>query len=171
MNTFFTQAVALGLAAVLPEPALAQETIAPVVGEAEEVAPLSGPELWEADRTRVFDASEIDLDDFVWIARPVVVFADSPVDPNFRRQMDLLLAEPEELAERDVIIVTDTDPDARTDIRIQLRPRGFMMALVAKDGRVSLRKPLPWDVRELTRSIDKMPLRQQEIEDRRAGSI
>ena len=35
------------------------------------------------------------------------------------------------------------------------------------DGQVKLRKPLPWDVRELTRSIDKMPLRQQEIDEGR----
>jgi len=38
---------------------------------------------------------------------------------------------------------------------------------VGKDGRVALRKPAPWSVRELSRSIDKMPLRQQEMADRR----
>jgi len=52
-------------------------------------------------------------------------------------------------------------------LRSILRPRGFMMALVGKDGRVALRKPAPWSVRELSRSIDKMPLRQQEMADRR----
>ena len=31
---------------------------------------------------------------------------------------------------------------------------------------IELRKPAPWSVREITRTIDKMPLRQQEI---RAG--
>ena len=30
-----------------------------------------------------------------------------------------------------------------------------------------LRKPEPWAVRELTRNIDKLPLRQQEVRDRR----
>ncbi len=42
-----------------------------------------------------------------------------------------------------------------------------MLVLVGKDGSVYLRKPFPWDVRELSRSIDKMPLRQQEMRDRR----
>jgi hypothetical protein len=31
-----------------------------------------------------------------------------------------------------------------------------MMALIGKDGRVALRKPFPWDVRELSRTIDRM---------------
>jgi hypothetical protein len=38
--------------------------------------------------------------------------------------------------------------------------------IMGKDGEVELRKPRPWDVREISRTIDKMPLRQQEI---RAG--
>jgi hypothetical protein len=41
-----------------------------------------------------------------------------------------------------------------------------MLALLAKDGTVMLRKPFPWNVREISRSIDKLPLRQQEIRDR-----
>jgi protein-L-isoaspartate O-methyltransferase len=75
----------------------------------------------------------------------------------------------DDLAERDVIIITDTDPSAETELRTRLRPRGYMMALIGKDGRVALRKPSPWSVRELSRSIDKMPLRQQEISDRRVS--
>lgn len=124
-------------------------------------------ERWEEDRTRVFDASEITLGDLNWIARPLVVFADTPDDPRFQQQMDLLLEQVEDLAERDVIIISDTDSDAMSSVRTQLRPRGFMLALIGKDGRVALRKPAPWSVRELSRSIDKTPLRQQEISDRR----
>lgn len=122
---------------------------------------------WEADHLTIFDASEISLEDFKWIARPVVVFADSPNDPNFIQQLEMLLVDLPALAERDVIVITDTDPDARTETRLQLRPRGFMLALLGKDGNVAMRKPTPWGLREIARSIDKMPLRQQEIEDRR----
>ncbi len=124
-------------------------------------------ERWEEDRTQVFDGAEITLDDLNWVARPLVVFADTPNDPRFQQQMDLLLADMEQLAVRDVIVITDTDRAAMTDLRTTLRPRGYMMALVGKDGRVALRKPSPYSVRELSRSIDKMPLRQQEIADRR----
>jgi hypothetical protein len=124
-------------------------------------------ERWEEDRTQVFDGSEITLADLQWVARPLVIFADTANDPRFRLQMDLILSEVDRLAERDVIVITDTDGAAMSDVRTTLRPRGYMMALVGKDGRVALRKPEPYDVRELSRSIDKMPLRQQEIQDRR----
>lgn len=125
----------------------------------------SAVEAWQADPAQVLDASEVTLDDFRWIARPVVVFADTAADPRFRQQMDLLAARTEELVDRDVVVIMDTDPAARTSVRMQLRPRGFMLALIAKDGTVMLRKPFPWDVREITRSIDKLPLRKQEIRD------
>lgn len=124
---------------------------------------------WQADPTRVFEATEVDLKEFQWIARPIVVFADTPADPRFREQMELLSERVGELADRDVIVITDSDPKERSAIRRALRPRGFMIALLGKDGTVALRKPFPWSVRELSRSIDKMPLRQEEIRARKIG--
>ncbi|MFT7146988.1 MAG: hypothetical protein ACJASZ_001870 [Yoonia sp.] len=146
----------IALAALIALPAAAEEEKTVV-------------ERWQEDRTQIFDGAEIVLADLHWIARPVVVFADTPNDPRFKQQMDLLLAEVDRLAERDVIIIVDTDAEAMSDVRTALRPRGYMLALVSKDGQVALRKPEPWSVRELSRSIDKMLLRQQEISDRRSG--
>jgi len=40
-----------------------------------------------------------------------------------------------------------------------------MLVLIGKDGGVKLRKPFPWNVREISRVIDKMPMRRQEIND------
>ncbi|MEZ5912283.1 MAG: DUF4174 domain-containing protein [Paracoccaceae bacterium] len=110
-----------------------------------------------------FPAAEVQLEDLLWLKRPIVVFADSPADPAFERQLRLLAADPEALVKRDVVIVTDTDPEARSAARRKLRPRGFSLVLLDKDGDVKLRKPLPWDVREITHAIDKFPLRRQEI--------
>ncbi|MEM8978551.1 MAG: DUF4174 domain-containing protein [Pseudomonadota bacterium] len=128
---------------------------------------LTSFEAWIEEPTRLFSSQDIALDDFKWEARPVIVFADSENDPAFREQMDLLALRAEELAERDVVMITDTDPGTLSPLREKLRPRGFMLVLIGKDGGVKLRKPFPWDVRELSRSIDKMPMRQQEIRDRR----
>lgn len=148
----------------------------PVVDPDEMVEDRDGPQMpvllapvdrWREDPTIAFVATDVVLDDFMWIARPVVVFADSPADPAFQRQVDLLLARADDLVRRDVVLITDTDPAAMSEIRRALRPRGFMLALLGKDGGVKLRKPLPWDVRELGRSIDKMPLRLQELRDER----
>jgi len=110
-------------------------------------------------------ADMADLSEFHWKKRPVLVFADSPDDPAYISQMELLMAQQEDLLERDVIVLTDTDPAARSAMRLKMRPRGFMLVLVGKDGGIKLRKPRPWDVREITRSIDKMTIRQREIRD------
>ena len=121
---------------------------------------------WAEDPTQIFDAADVDLDALSWVARPVVVFASSPRDPSFVDQMEELSDGLSRLVDRDVILITDTDPDGASDLRRKLRPRAFMLVLLGKDGEVKLRKPLPWTVRELTRTIDKMPMRQQELRDR-----
>lgn len=110
-----------------------------------------------------------DLSQFVWEKRPIIIFADSPADPNFDQQMEYLDARTDELRERDIVVLTDTDPSVQSALRTKLRPRGFMLVLIGKDGGVKLRKPFPWDVRELSRTIDKMPVRQREIRERRAS--
>nr|WP_245306192.1 DUF4174 domain-containing protein [Roseovarius aestuariivivens] len=111
-----------------------------------------------------------DLSEFLWIKRPLVVFAESPADPRYVQQIDFLAERLDDLAERDVVVLTDTSPDKAGPLRKKLRPRGFMIALIGKDGQIYLRKPLPWSVREITRAIDKLPMRQQEIRDRRGPS-
>jgi hypothetical protein len=120
-------------------------------------------DLWQADRTQILDGAEVSLEDFLWIARPVVVFADTPADPRFQEQMALIEARIDVLTVRDVVVIVDTDPAAQSAVRTQLRPRGFMLALLSKDGSVFQRKPAPWDVREISRAIDKLPQRQQEM--------
>lgn len=122
-------------------------------------------ERWIADPGQIFDAADVDLSELMWVARPVVVFANSPLDPSFIEQMEELRGEMYRLVERDVIVVVDTDPAARTKLRDQLRPRGFMLVLIGEDGQIKLRKPQPRTVRELSRSINKSPLRQRELED------
>lgn len=114
-------------------------------------------------------AATVALADFLWLKRPIVVFADSPNDPAFQAQMRNLAEDPTELIRRDVVVLTDTDPASQSDARRRLRPRGFSMVLLDKDGAVKQRKPLPWSVREITHAIDKFPLRQQEIRDGQAG--
>ncbi len=71
------------------------------------------------------------------------------------------------LDERDVVVIVDTDPEARTPVRQRLRPRGFSLVLMDKDGEVKMRKPQPWSVREITRAIDRFPLRRQEMLEQR----
>lgn len=106
-----------------------------------------------------------DLNEFLWIKRPIVVFADSPADPRFDEQMRLLQADPAAMILRDVVVLTDTDPAAKGPLRAKLHPRGFALVLIDKDGQVKQRKPAPWSTREISRSIDALPTRRQEIRD------
>ena len=109
------------------------------------------------------DATDLTLEEFVWVARPVIVFADTPNDPRFIEQLELLAERPEPLLERDVVIIVDTDPDARSAIRTELRPRGFGLVVMQKDGNLGFRRPSPRDVREIIRGIDSFSFRQEEI--------
>lgn len=114
-----------------------------------------------------FDAAEIvDLDQFLWQRRPVVVFADTPNDPNFRRQIQDIEADLASLDERDVVVITDANPEARSAVRQRLRPRGFSLVIMDKDGEVKRRTPAAWSIRELVHAIDRFPLRRDEMLER-----
>ncbi|MGV6802617.1 MAG: DUF4174 domain-containing protein [Ruegeria sp.] len=147
-----TRLIALVFSALIPVAAVAADGAAP------------------AEDAFVRPAGDSELNDFLWINRPIVIFADTPADPRFQQQIDMLLEGEDMMRDRDVVVLTDTDPSARSPIRTQLRPRGFQMVFVDKDGVVKLRKPTPWSVREISRSIDKTPLREREIRERRGGS-
>ena len=111
-------------------------------------------------------ASDIVLADLFYVKRIVVVFADNPNDPAYIRQMELLAENTNDLAQRDVILVTDTSPETPSEIRLKLRPSGFTLVIMDKDRSNTLRKPRPWSTREITRSIDKFPSRRIEILER-----
>lgn len=131
-------------------------------------SPLSAVEASEPDEKPIIrPAGESDLSEFLWINRPIVVFADTPADPRYAEQIKRLQDGMDMLVERDVVILTDTNPSEASPLRKKLRPRGFMLVLVGKDGRVKIRKPLPRTVREITRSIDSTPERTREINQRR----
>jgi hypothetical protein len=169
--------ILLLLALLAPLPLLAQGAPASTTSTAgtttaAEEAPVDPVAAWEADRTVILDAAEADLEAFEYVARPLVVFADSPRQPQFVEQLRLIEAAVGDLAERDVVVIVDTDPEARSEVRRALRPRGFGLVLVDKDGRVTLRQPAPTAVREVTRAIDRTPIRQEELRTGRttAGS-
>jgi hypothetical protein len=112
------------------------------------------------------DGANADLDAFLWVARPLIIFADSPEVPAFKEQMAMLAERWPELAQRDVVLLVDTDPAAKGPLRQKLHPHGFSLVIIEKDGQIALRKPVPWDVREIGRAIDKMPIRREELRAR-----
>ncbi len=107
------------------------------------------------------------LEELLWIARPVVVFADSENDPRFLQQLQLLEERADDLADRNVVVLVDTDPAAAGPLRQSLRPRGFGLVLIDTDGSVVQRRPAPTTARELINLIDRLPSRRLESGSRR----
>jgi hypothetical protein len=64
------------------------------------------------------------------------------------------------------VVITDTDPEARSAVRQRLRPRGFSLVLMDKDGEVKRRAPAAWSMREIMHAIDRFPLRREEMLER-----
>lgn len=116
-----------------------------------------------------FAAAELTPEAQQYRSRSLVIFADSPDNPDYLRQLHLVQAGLADLAERDVVVVLDTDPAAASPWRQRLRPRGFSLVLMDKDLSTVFRKPNPWDVREVSRNIDRLPSRRQELQERFPG--
>lgn len=135
--------------------------VRPDLGAQSALDPVEAP--ISAGALEVLDASGVDPSAYLWKSRAVVIFSDSPDDPAFVTQLRMLTHDPAPLLARDVVVITDADPAAHSSWRRNLRPEGFSLVLVDKDGQVKQRKPAPWSVREITRAIDKTPLRLQEI--------
>ena len=103
------------------------------------------------------------LAEYKWQTRPLVVFADSEFSPRFVQQMEMLADDPAALEERDVVVLIDTDPAGNGPLRQALHPNGFLLVLIDKEGKVVFRKPRPWTPREISRAIDKLPIRRDEL--------
>jgi hypothetical protein len=87
------------------------------------------------------------------------IFADTPGRPGLHPQMrDIEERADEFVLTRDVVVVIDTmRPRGSAAARQRLRPRGFMLAIIDKDGEVKQRRPAPRDAREIMAVIDRFP--------------
>ncbi|WFE73533.1 DUF4174 domain-containing protein [Roseinatronobacter sp. S2] len=120
----------------------------------------------EQETLMFLDAREIDARDFIWVSRIIVVMADTPNDPQFERQLDALRERADEFFARDAVVIFDAHPEDRSPLRQVLRPRGFMTAIIDKDGEVKARRPAVRTGREMMAVIDRFPSRRQEMLER-----
>lgn len=110
---------------------------------------------------------ESPLAGYLWVSRPVIVFANTERDPRYLRQMKELDRVAADLAARDVVVLTDTEPGpSRTEttaLRRLLRPHDFNLIVIDKDGQVKTRNPTPMSGDTILRLIDRFPTRQEEL--------
>ncbi|OCX64700.1 hypothetical protein BFP70_11190 [Thioclava sp. SK-1] len=114
---------------------------------------------------RPLGPNETALDMFRWENRLVVIFASSDADPLYAQQKDLLSQALDGLADRDIVVLSDTQPQARSAIRERLGVNGFEVMLIGKDGGVKLRLRRPIQVPDLFAAIDQMPMRRKELQE------
>lgn len=138
--------------------AMAQGNMASDAAPAMETQPVNAPE-----GLPMLDARDIDVREYIWNSRILVVMADTPDDPMFARQLAALREREAEFMLRDVVVVFDAHPNDLSPLREVLRPNGFMTAIIDKDGEVKARRPSYRSGREWMAIIDRFPTRRQEL--------
>jgi len=124
---------------------------------------------------------DIDLDDYQWKNRIILVFAPSSDSEAYARQMGEFEGEEDGILDRDLVILElfkngesragDTSLSARVAQRLRsqfnVEADEFSIILMGKDGTVKLRSPVPVPVSEIFGRIDAMPMRQEEMRRRK----
>ncbi len=114
------------------------------------------------------------LDALRWRKRVVVVFAPAPDDARLRYQvaeLHRLTAGPDT---RDLQLVTvagmrvegAADAAAALRMRFHVVEGGFRTFLIGKDGHAAVRSSAPIPAEEIARTVDAMPMRQDEVKRR-----
>jgi hypothetical protein len=124
--------------------------------------------------------TEFKLSDHQWQHRMVLIFAPSNRSSAYRQQMQAWQADRAGIRDRDLKLVevlgtgeSQADgqlitPAAAADLRRQFRVPAaeFVVILIGKDGTEKQRSQTPVDLAKLFRTIDAMPMRQQEMYSR-----
>ena len=121
--------------------------------------------------------NNVELSDYLWKKRPLLLFAPSPSSPMYRSVPDNLSANLDQIVDRHMVIIEVFENgmiriDGKSDSRnstASLRQRfsaeegGLTAILVGKDGGLKLRQNGRLDLSEIFSLIDTMPMRQQEM--------
>ncbi|MEI4473294.1 DUF4174 domain-containing protein [Frigidibacter sp. MR17.24] len=137
--------------------------LAPLAAAAAVAAAAAAPALVPramAAEVRAMAPERADLRDYRWSARPLLIFAASPDDPRLRAALEALKGRDAALDDREIVVLTDTDPAARGGLREGLGVSGFRMMLVGLDGGVKMDETAPIPVDRLLETIDRMPMRR-----------
>jgi len=124
----------------------------------------------------------IELKQYVWKNRLLLVFAPSEDDARYRGLEEALREHGDAIVERDLLVFRVLENGVsrlgRSTInaqsasllrdRFSVNPGQFLVVLVGKDGGEKLRRGGEVDITEICSLIDSMPMRQREMGERRA---
>nr|WP_116032166.1 DUF4174 domain-containing protein [Rhodohalobacter sp. SW132] len=123
------------------------------------------------------DPIDLNLSEYRWENRVILLFATDSADEHYHRQAELLKSETAGMADRDLMVVSVfTEGESHLDGRRitdrsadRLRNRywdesdTFTFILLGKDGGVKIRAVEIVEIDQLFGRIDSMPMRQREI--------
>ena len=105
--------------------------------------------------------------------RILLIFAPSARDPRWQRQAALLRQSQSEFEDRDLlrfdVFASGPKADPALRARYHVKPAQFRVLLIGKDGHVAYGGPTPVSIGTLTSTIDRMPMRREEM--RRKGEL
>ena len=109
-------------------------------------------------------------------ARPVLIFAPKPDDPQLEIQMRILAEHAAQAHERDVVgialpydnpspsaVQLSSDDAEAARRKFHVNPGDFAAILIGKDGGAKLRSSKPLAMEKLEKTIDAMPMRKDEV--------
>jgi len=118
-----------------------------------------------------------ELSDYLWQARPLLVFAPTDSDPRLAKTMRRIEASSCDFADRDMVLgrivtagtstlggdVVGTGQAQRLLSRFGIGENGFAVVLIGKDGGEKLRVNDIPDLQTIYAVIDGMPMRGREV--------
>ena len=110
-----------------------------------------------------------DLSQYRGRNRLLLIFAPSASDPRWRRQNALLADSRAQFTDRDLLRFDFLEHGRRGEearARYGVKPGQFRVLLIGKDGHVASGGPTPISLADLSRQIDRMPMRQAEMRRR-----
>ncbi len=109
-------------------------------------------------------------------ARPLLIFAPTPSDPQLQIQLRRLYDHADDVSAREIVVIAlpyeSPSPTLATLTveaaqsvrrRFHIAPTDFTVILIGKDGGEKLRSTEPLTIEKLIETIDAMPMRQQEM--------
>lgn len=109
------------------------------------------------------------LDALRWKKRLILIYAPAGADEKLAEQQSLLRARRAEVAERDLaeIVIRERNDHPEAVKRFGLTGPEFTVVLVGKDGGEKLRSNEVVQPERFFRLIDSMPMRQDEMRERK----
>jgi hypothetical protein len=124
---------------------------------------------------------DVDITHLQWKKRLLLLFAAESGQPNFQRLANEISSRQTDVDDRDLVVFeilesetsrmnrSRIEPQKAASIREQfgIAPNSFTVILVGKDGGIKLKRNDQVRLEEIFRLIDSMPMRQDEIRQKR----